>query len=111
MLRRCRWAQNASKVPSPLLGRAVVACSLLEFLDISRRPVYFQRELVKLTSELERHLIIIGNRRARIRADIEVLVPLHDERDSVLHGLTHYFLVVDFEHAGAAAADSAHAIE
>jgi hypothetical protein len=43
-------------------------------------------------------------------ADVEVLVPLDDERDSVLHGLARRLLAIDLEYAGAAAADAAHIV-
>ena len=49
-------------IEGTLLRCAVVARGFLELLDISRRelgPIDFQRELVKLAGELERHLIII----------------------------------------------------
>src|SRR5262249_33655049 len=96
------------------LGRAVVARSLLELLDVRRgelRPVDLERQLVKLAGEAERHLVIVSHRRSRVGTDVEVLVPLHDERDGVLHGLARYLLVVDLEYTGAAAADTAYVVE
>src|SRR5262249_5216777 len=51
------------------------------------------------------------NRRACVGTDVEVLVPLHDERNGVLHGLARYLLVVDLEYTGAAAGETAHVVE
>src|SRR5262249_31634314 len=46
-----------------------------------------------------------------ISAYVEVLVPLHDQRDGMLHTLACYFFAIDFEHAGAASTDSTYVIE
>src|SRR5215471_14050581 len=97
-----------------LLGRAVVARGLLELLDVRRwqlRSIDLQRELVELAGEAERHLVVIGHRRASVGADVKVLVPLQDQRDRALHALARHLLAVDLEHAGAAAADAAHVVE
>src|SRR5262252_2765090 len=97
-----------------LLGGAVVARGLLELLDVRRRqlrPIDLQRELVELAGELERHLVLVGHRRPGVGADVEVLVPLHNQRDRVPHGLTRNLLAVDFQHSGAAAADTAYVVE
>src|SRR5262245_51538186 len=70
-----------------LLGRAVVTCGLpqpLFVLGRQLRPIDLQRELVELAGETERHLVIIGHRRAGVGADVEVLVPLQDQRNSAL---------------------------
>src|SRR5262249_31726581 len=97
-----------------LLGGAVVARGLLELLDVrwrQLRPIDRQRELVELAGEAERYLVIVGHWRAGVGANVEVLVPLHDEWDSVLHGLARHLLAIDLEHASAAAADAAHVVE
>src|SRR5215471_12930075 len=97
-----------------LLGRAVVARGLLELLDVRRcqlRSIDLQRELVELAGETERHLVIIGHRRAGVGADVEVLVPLQDQRNSALHSVARHLLAVDFEHTSAAAADAAQIVK
>src|SRR5262249_47249301 len=87
----------------------------LELLDVLRRqlrPIDCERELVELTGELEGHLVVpVIDGRAGIGADVEVLVPLPDERNSVLQLLARHLLAVHLEHAGAAAADAAYVVK
>src|SRR5215831_6269922 len=94
-----RWAAlGLSEVL--LLRRAVVARGLLQLLDVRRgelRPVDLQRELVEFAGEAERHLVIIGYRRAGVRPDVKVLVPLQDQRKSTVHGLARHLLAIHFE--------------
>src|SRR5262245_50379784 len=93
---------------------AVVARGCLQLLDIRRRqlrPVDFERKLVELAGEAEGDLVIVRNRRAGVRADVEVLVPLQDQRNSALHSLARHLLAVDFEHTSAAATDAAQIVE
>src|SRR5262249_56796417 len=71
----------------------------------------FERKLVELAGEAERDLVIVRNWRAGVRADVEVLVPLQDQRNSALHSLARHLLAVDFEHTTAAAADAAQIVE
>src|SRR5262245_5191507 len=93
-----------------LLGHPVVARGRLELLDVRRRqlrPIDLQRQLVELAGELERDLVVlVVHRRAGVGPDVEVLVPLQDQRNSALHSPRH-LLAVDFEHTSAAAADTA----
>src|SRR6188508_1839254 len=69
----------------PLFGRLIVARGLLQFLEVLRRerwPVDLQRQLFELASEAERHLVVcIVPRRAGVGADVEVLIPLHNQWD------------------------------
>ena len=48
-----------------------------------------------------------ATRRAGVGADIEVVVPLHDQRNRQLHNLARDLLAVDLEHARATATDAA----
>src|SRR5262249_51489924 len=65
-----------------------------------------ERDLVDLARERERHLVVlVVDRRAGIGPDVEVLVPLKDERDRVLHLLARDFSAVDLQYAGAAPAE------
>jgi hypothetical protein len=99
---------------SALLRRAIVTRGFLELLNVrwrQLRAIDLQRQLVERAGELERHLVIVGHRCAGIGPDVEVFIPLHDERDSVFHGLARHLLAVDLEYTGAAAADAAHVVE
>ena len=102
-------------MPLLLLRDAVVALRLLKLLDIlgrQLRPVDGQRQLVELTGELERHLVVpVIHRGAGVGAHVEVLVPLQDEGYGALHLLAGHFLAVHLEHAGAAPADAADVIK
>src|SRR5499426_2705152 len=74
-----------------LLGRPVVARGCLQLLDVRRRqlrPIDCERKLVELAGELERDLVVlVVHRRAGVRPDVEVLVPLQAKRNSALHSL------------------------
>src|SRR5262245_49195222 len=97
-----------------LFARLVVPLRLGELLHIVRRelrPVDRQRQLVERAGEREWHLVIVGHRRAGVGANVEVLVPLQDERDRALHALTRHLLAVYGEHTRAAAADAADVVE
>jgi len=98
-----------------LLARLVVALGFHEtFLILWRqlRPVYLYRELIELAGEFEWHLIVlVVYRCAGVGADVEGLVPLHDERDRVVHLLGGDFLAVHLKHAGAGLANAAEVIE
>src|SRR5262249_39487820 len=97
-----------------LLACAVVARGLPKLLDVRRRqlgPIDLQRQLFEFTGELEWNLVLLGDRRAGVGADVEVLVPLQYQRDRALHRLARHFLAVDLEHASAAATDAAHVVE
>src|SRR5262245_31871200 len=108
-------------MPSPnsisryLFARPVVAACGFEFLDVlgrQLRSVDRQREFVNLSGKLERHLVVtIIHRGTGISADVEVLVPLHNQWNGMLHTLSCYFSAIDFEHAGAASTNSTYAIE
>src|SRR5262249_2637817 len=62
-------------------------------------------------SKLERPVLILGHGRASLCADVEVLVPLHDQRDRVLHRLARHLLAVDLKHASPAATYAAYVVE
>jgi hypothetical protein len=97
-----------------LLGGAIVARRCLQLLDVrwrELRPIDLQRQLVERAGELERDLVVVGNRRAGIGADVEVFIPLHDERDRMLHRFARHFFAVDFERAGATAANATDVVE
>src|ERR1043166_3726077 len=100
---------------SRLLAGLVVTRRHLEFLDVfgrQLRAIHFQRDLAEFAREGERALIVlIVHRRAGVGADVEALVPLHDERERLLHLLGHDFLAVHLEHACAAPPDTAHVVE
>jgi len=63
-----------------LFARLVVPLGLHQFFHIvwrERRPVDGERQLVELTGEAERGLVVlVVHRRLGVRADVEVLVPL-----------------------------------
>src|SRR5215470_14593268 len=65
---------------------------ILEFLDVLRRqlrPIHFDGDLAELAGEREWTLIVlIVHRRACIGTEVHALVPLKDQRDSVLHLLS-----------------------
>ena len=98
-----------------LLAHLVVSLGLHQPLLVfgrELRPVDRQRQFVELAGEFERHLIVlVVHRCAGVRADVEGLVPLHDERDRMLHFLTGHFLAVHLEYAGTALADAAQVVE
>src|SRR5262249_44868692 len=71
-----------------------------------------QRQFVERASELERHLVVlVVYRCASVSADVEVLVPLEDQRQCVLHLLARNLLAVDLEDADATATDAAQVVE
>src|SRR5262249_60347719 len=55
--------------------------------------------------------VLVVNRRAGVGADIERLVPLEDEPDTVVHLLRAYGLAIDLELPGARLPDAAHVVE
>src|SRR5215831_17726677 len=74
------------------------------------RTVDGQRQLVQLAGEAEGYLVIIRDRRAGVGANVEVLVPLHDERNGMRDALARHLLAIDLEHTSAAAANAAHIV-
>src|SRR5215469_14281161 len=108
------WRPTFCDATLTLLACAVVARGLPQLLDIrcrKFRSVNFQRQLIELAGELEWDLVIVRHWRTGVRADIEVLVPLQTDRNRALHGLACHLLAIDFQRAGAAAADAAHVVE
>src|SRR6266851_7566153 len=97
---------------TPRLHLVLLPHLLLQFLDVllrQFRPVELEGQLVQLAGELERHLIVlVVHRRAGVGADVEVLVPLQDQRQRALHLLVGDLLAVHLEQARAAAADASH---
>src|SRR5262245_4474310 len=98
-----------------LLSSACRRClPLPEAFDIlwrQLRSVDRQRELLQLAGELERDLVIlVVHRCAGVGTDVEVLIPLHDEWDSELHGLPRHFFAIDLEHARTTATDTARVV-
>src|SRR5262249_7239766 len=60
---------------------------------------------------LEWDLIVFRHWRAGVRTDVKVLVPLHDERDSVLHRFARHLFAVDLEHTSTTAANATDVVE
>jgi hypothetical protein len=63
---------------------------LLQPFDIRRRqlrPIDLERELVERAGKFEWDLVILGHWGAGIGADVEVLVPLHNEWNGMRHSL------------------------
>ena len=59
------------------------------------------KQFVEPAGQFERHLIVlVVHRRAGVRADVEGLVPLRDERDRMLHFMSGHFLAIHLEYAG-----------
>src|SRR5215471_11175417 len=105
----------ADSIGPPLLARRLLLLLLHEPLLVRRgelRAVDGQRDLVDLAGERERHLVVlVVDRRAGVRADVQVLVPLENEREGVLHPLARDFRAVDLEDSGAALAEPTVAAE
>ena len=103
------------KAETALLGRAIIARGLFEFLDVRWRQLWSinrQRELAELACKLEWDLVVcVVDGGAGVRPYVEILIPLHDERDGVLHALARHLLAVDLKHAGTAATNAAHVVE
>jgi hypothetical protein len=120
---------RACWLPQPADGQAAIGCLCAQVAQMSRSSVLFARpvaalafstekrlfsrrqcarlkpdgHLVEFAAETERDLIVpVVHRRTGIRADVEVLVPLQDNRDRTLHGLGGHDPTVDLEHAGCA---------
>ena len=72
-----------------LFAHLVVPLRLHQLLLVFRRelrPVDGQCDLVDLAGEGERRLVVlVVNSRQRVRADVEALVPLQDQRQRALH--------------------------
>src|SRR5271167_4569332 len=98
-----------------LFAGVVIARSRLQLLNVGRgqlRPVDGQGQLVEFAVEGEWDLIVlVVHWRSGVGADVEVLVPLHDQRYRVFHLLRGNGLAVNRQHAGAAAADATHVVE
>src|SRR5215469_679439 len=101
--------------PLSLLTRLVVPLRLQELLLVprrERRPVDGERQLVELASEAERNLVVlVVHWRFGVGTHVEVLVPLKDEWQRVLHLLACDLLAVDLEHPRTALADAAQVVE
>src|SRR5262249_32388991 len=101
------WARSCATFRS--LARAVVPLPqrLHQALLFGRQLLRFELEgqLVELASEAERHVVAVlekCDRRTRVHANVKGLVPLEDERDSVLNVLLVDLAAVDRQRAGPA---------
>src|SRR5262249_13216118 len=101
---------NTSGKPLPLFADPIVPLGLLKLRDLVRRqlrPVDGQRDLVQLTGESERRLVVVVvDRRAGVGANVQSLVPLQDERNRMLHFLGCDDIPVDLQDTGTALADA-----
>src|SRR5690606_31241931 len=85
---------------------------LLVVLGRGMRAVALDCQLVDLSVDGVVWLVVlVVDAGERVGTHVEVLVPLQDQRDGALHGLPRDLLAVDLEHALAAAADPADAVE
>lgn len=64
------------------------------------------RQLVDLASEFERDFIIVViHRRARVRPDVESLIPRQEQRHRAVHRRLRNHFAIDLEDASARASD------
>src|SRR5262249_255814 len=107
--------RGLAALPTSLLARRLLLLLLHQPLLVRRRDLWAgggHGDLVVLFRERDRPPAgVVLDRRAGVGADVEVLVPLEDERDRVLHLLTRDVLTVDLQHAGTALAEPAVAAE
>src|SRR5664280_1276962 len=108
-------SRAAPSVIHQLFAGAIIAFSQLQLFNVGRsqlRPVDIQRQLVDFAVEGERNLVVlVVHRGFGIATDVEVLIPLQDEWQSVVHRLRGDCLSVDFQYARSTLTDTADVVE
>src|SRR5215472_8901677 len=76
------------------------------------RRIDLDCQLVELGGQLERNLVVLViHRRTGISADVEGLIPLHDERDGAVHFLGCHGFTVDFQNTASAVTEAAEVVK